>query len=121
MSREPMEARPKEKSFWMLSFLTHVTRGLIRDRNTRRKTMLATLLAALLLLFAGATFLQPLLRPRPVWFILYWLACAWLTVLAMLLALFDLLMTRVQSRAAEKVLRAQHSETPDSPTRPDKE
>ena len=52
------------------------------------------------MLFCGATFLAPVLDPktRPGWFIFYWLACAWVTVTAVLLAIFDLLLVRAQAR-----------------------
>ena len=98
-----MSSAPEEKKLRWASFVIHATRGVIRDQHTRRMTMFVSLLVALLLLGAGATFLHPMLIPHPVWFILYWLACAWLTMLAVLLALFDLLMTRMQARAAEKM------------------
>jgi hypothetical protein len=70
----------------------------------------------MVLLFSGSTFLQSILTPRqhPVWFILYWLVCAWLTLTAMLLALFDLLVVRAQARKAEKMLHGEvmEKETP---------
>jgi hypothetical protein len=68
--------------------------------------MFITLVIAMLMLFFGTTFLQPLLSPRehPGWFLLFWLACAWLTLTALFLALFDLLMLRAQGRAARKTL-----------------
>ena len=89
------------------SFVIHVTRGVIRDQNTRRKAMFVLVLAALVLLFAGSTFLQPALTPRehPVWFILFWILCAWLAVAAMLLAIFDLLIVRLESRRARRNLQ----------------
>jgi uncharacterized membrane protein len=118
-------AEPPEKQLSVLSFVVHATRGVIRDQNTRRKTMFVVLVVALVLLFLGATFLRPLLNPHehPVWFIFYWLVCAWLTVSAMLLALFDLLVVRAQIRSAGKVLRSKLSETqtPNSPDSPDNE
>ena len=69
--------------------------------------MFITLMVAMFMLFSGTTFLQPLLSPRehPGWFILFWVTCAWLTLTALLLALFDLLMLRAQDRAARKILR----------------
>jgi hypothetical protein len=90
-----------------VSFAVHATRGVIRDRSTRRWTMLAVLIVAMVLLFGGTTFLQPFLSPRehPAWFILFWLACAWLTLLALLLAVFDLLIARIQARSGRRVLR----------------
>ena len=91
----------------IVSFAIHSARGVIRDQSTRRWVMFITLVIAMLMLFSGTTFLQPLLSPRehPGWFVLFWLACAWLTLTALLLALFDLLMLRVQDRVARKILR----------------
>jgi hypothetical protein len=90
----------------IVSFAIHSARGVIRDQSTRRRVMFITLVIAMLMLFSGTTFLQPLLSPRehPGWFLLFWLACAWLTLTALLLALFDLLMLRAQDRTARKIL-----------------
>ena len=90
----------------IVSFAIHSARGVIRDHSTRRRVMFITLLIAMLMLFFGTTFLQPLLSPRehPGWFLFFWLACAWLTLTALLLALFDLLMLRARDRAARKML-----------------
>jgi hypothetical protein len=100
------EAPPKQRQLRMISFATHATRGLVRDQNTRRKTMFVVVLLAVMMFFVGATFLAPVLNPRerPGWFILYWLACAWLTATAVLLAIFDLLMVRVQGRGVKRAL-----------------
>src|SRR2546423_14291643 len=91
----------------LVSCAIHSARGVIRDQSTRRWIMFITLVIAMLMLFFGTTFLQPLLSPRehPGWFILFWVACAWLTLTALLLALFDLLMLRAQDRTARKILR----------------
>jgi hypothetical protein len=90
----------------IVSFAIHSARGVIRDQSTRRRVMFITLLIAMLMLFFGTTFLQPLLSPRehPGWFLFFWLACAWLTLTALLLALFDLLILRARDRAARKML-----------------
>jgi len=110
---------PDEKSLRATSFVVHATRGLIRDQAMRRKTMFVLLIVALVLLFAGSTFLQPFINPRehPVWFILYWFVCAWLTLTAMLLALFDMLVVRAQARKAAKTLHGElpKTQSPDSP------
>ena len=118
-----MDSPPKTKRFWMPGFVVHATRGVLRDQRSRRKMMFIVLFVALALLFCGSSFLHPLLVPHPVWFILYWFACAWFTVTAVLLAVLDLLMTRLQSRAAEKLLRQQYSRgvTPDSQSTADRE
>jgi len=100
MADEPARLR-------IVSFAIHSARGVIRDQSTRRWVMFITLLLAMLMLFCGTTFLQPLLSPRehPGWFLLFWVTCAWLTLTAFLLALFDLLMVRAQDRAARRILR----------------
>jgi hypothetical protein len=100
-----METRPPRKSFWMVPFTIHATRGLLRDERARRKTMAISLLVALLLLVAGLTILRPWLDPHehPWRFILFWFACAWATLLVLLLALLDLLLIRAQARAARKL------------------
>jgi hypothetical protein len=99
MADEPARLR-------IVSFAIHSARGVIRDQSTRRWVMFITLVVAMLMLFFGTTLLQPFLSPRehPGWFLLFWLACAWLSLTALLLALFDLLMLRAQGRAARKIL-----------------
>jgi hypothetical protein len=113
-----MEERP-EKKLAITSFAMHSARGLIRDQKTRRNTMFVLLLVALLLLFAGSTFLQTFLSPRehPGWFILFWFVCIWLTFTAFLLAIFDILLVRAQARKVEKILRTHLPNNPDSSAR----
>jgi len=91
----------------IVSFAIHSARGVVRDQSTRRWAMFVTLVIAMVMLFFGTTFLQPLLSPRehPGWFVCFWLACAWFTFTALLLALFDVLILRAQDRAARKILR----------------
>ncbi len=108
-----------EKSLRVGSFATHATRGLIREAGTRRKIMMVAIFAALLLMVAGSTFLGDALNPREhaTAFVIFWIACAWLTVLSILLAVFDLLIVRRQARAEQRRVRedvAQKS-TADSP------
>ena len=115
-----MTESPEEKPLQTTSFVVHATRGLVRDQTMRRKTMFVLLLVALVMLFLGSTFLQGFLsaRAHPVWFTIYWFACGWLTLTAMLLALFDLLMVRMEARRAKKTLQGQISagQDPNSPT-----
>jgi len=89
------------------SFIIHATRGVIRDQTLRRNIMFILLLAALTLLFSGTTFLKTTFDPRecPIWFILFWIVCGWLTVTALFLAIFDLLVVTLQSRRAQRSLR----------------
>ena len=102
-----IENSPDEKRLRTTSFVVHATRGVIRDQTTRRKAMLFLLALALLLLIAGFTFLAPALNPRehPWRVVLFWIVCIWLTFTALLLALFDLLVVRLQARRAERALR----------------
>jgi hypothetical protein len=103
----------------MVPFTVHATRGLLRDQRSRRKTMAISLIIAVVLMVAGLTILRPWLDPHehPWRFILYWLVVAWETVLVLLLALFDLLMMRAQTRAAKKLLEEQfrRRSAPESP------
>jgi hypothetical protein len=102
-----MENSPDEKHLQTTSFVVHATRGVIREQNTRRKAMLFLLALALLLLISGFTVLQPALNPRehPWRVIFFWIVCTWLTFTALLLALFDLLVLRLQARRTERELR----------------
>jgi hypothetical protein len=102
-----MENPPEKKDLQATSFVVHATRGVIRDQGPRRKAMLFLLALALLLLISGFTFLQPALNPQehPWRVILFWIVCIWLTFTALLLALFDLLVIRLQVRRAERSLR----------------
>ena len=107
-----MENGPPPKRFWMVPFTIHATRGLLRDESSRRKTMAVSLLVAVLMLMAGLTVLRPWLNPHehPWRFILFWFACAWETVLVLLLALLDMLLIRAKARAARQLLREKFSD-----------
>jgi uncharacterized membrane protein YedE/YeeE len=101
-----METRPPEKRFWMVPFTIHATRGLLRDQKSRRKTMTLCLVVAVALSIAGFTGFGSWLDPHehPVRFLFFWGACGWITVTALLLALIDMLMLRVQARRAREEL-----------------
>lgn len=104
-----MEEPPRPARFWMLGFVIQISRGLFRDQIARRKMMFATLVVAMVMLFLGTTFLQNALIAHPVWFLIFWAACAWITLLAALLAVFDLLIVRAQGRAAARLLREEYA------------
>ncbi len=110
------ERPPDQRGLRIVSFAAHSARGLLRDQTMRRKTMFWTVIVAVAMLFCSATFLGPVLDPQthPAWFILYWLACAWLTVTVVLLAIFDLLMVRAQARAEKRALAEKMTESADS-------
>ena len=112
-----METRPPEKRLEMAPFTIHATRGLLRDPKMRRIMMMISIVIAAILLVIGLTGLRSWLDPHehPWRFILFWLACAWQTMLAILLALFDVLLTRSQERAARKALREEVGQARFSP------
>ena len=87
-------------------FVIQVSKGLIRDQRTRRTLMFYTVLGALVMIFAGATFLQSLLdaKEHPVLVLVYWAACAWITLLAVLLALYDMVKVRGEVRRERRRL-----------------
>ena len=99
---------PEEKRLEHTAFVLHATRGLIRDQKTRRRVMIVVIIAVLLMV-SGSTIFQAVLDPHehPGWFILFWLVCAWLTVTAILMAVFDLLMLRSRSHEQERRLRSE--------------
>lgn len=104
-----METPPPEKRLEVAPFTIHATRGLLRDPKMRRILMAISIVLAAILLVIGLTGLRSWLAPHehPWRFVLYWAVCAWQTTLAVLLAVFDLLLTRAQDRAAQKALREQ--------------
>jgi hypothetical protein len=116
-----MENSPREKRLEATSFVAHATRGVIRDQTMRRKAMLLLLALAVLLLILGGTVLAPWLNPREhlLGALVFWLACIWLTLTGMLLAVFDLLAARLAAKRAERALREQikSDETRSSPSR----
>jgi hypothetical protein len=78
------------------------------------------MLVALLILFVGYAVLDRWLYDHPVAFVVYWAACAWVTLLCVLLAIFDLLLVRLQARreirriAREKFQEAGNDDDPEA-------
>lgn len=99
----------EEKNLKVAGFSLQVTRGVLRDRGSRRMVMAGAVAVALGMMVLGSTFLDSTLDPHthPARFILYWLACAWVTITALLLALLDLLMVRKDARALRENLERQ--------------
>ncbi|HEX5176695.1 MAG TPA: hypothetical protein VFV83_06695 [Chthoniobacteraceae bacterium] len=91
----------------MFKLVIQISKGLIRDHQTRRWTMFYALLAAMLMLFTGAVLIDSWLRDRVVLLLAWWAACAWLTLLALLLAMFDILVIRAAARQERRRLERQ--------------
>lgn len=105
-----MEARPhshrqnESSTVTNVRFIIQVSKGLIRNQKARRLLMFYGVLIALVLLFAGSTFLWPLLRSRPIVFLIYWAICGWITLLAVLLAFYDLIRVRADARRSLRAI-----------------
>ena len=102
-SPQPSPARPPRGGF--LGAVLLYTRGMIFDQHLRRLTMFYAVLVAMVMAFAGDIFFGEWLREKLVRFVIWWLVCGWLTVLAALLAVYDLLMLRIQHRLVRRELR----------------
>ena len=102
----PPADKERRRGFW--SVVRTYTRGLIVDQHLRRLTMFYTVIAAMVMIFAGVTFLEDWLdwHYHVMRFAVYWLAVGWLTILTALLAVYDLLLLRVQHRLLRRELRA---------------
>jgi membrane protein implicated in regulation of membrane protease activity len=68
-----------------------ITTGIARDQSQRRRVMFALTLAALAMLFLGTFLLWSTFAAHPLFFAIYWLACVWLVICVLLLAIYDLL------------------------------
>ena len=88
------------------SFVILITKGLIRDLRMRRATMFAVAIAAMLMVFFGSVFLGS--KDENPWLVIcYWLGCAWLTVLLLLLALYDMIALRSKIAAERLKLKSE--------------
>jgi pilus assembly protein TadC len=103
----------------VVKFIIQISRGILRDQRMRRSTMFYVMLIALVMLFAGSALIDHWLRENVWLFLLWWGLCAWLTLLAVLLALFDLLLVRTAARRerrrlANQLLREEPSDIDDA-------
>lgn len=85
-------------------FIIQVCKGLIRHGRARRTLMFYTTVVLLVLCFVGATFLSTWLRGHPLIFLGFWGLVAWLTMLIVLLALYDMVKVRADGRRAHRQL-----------------
>lgn len=68
-----------------------IARAVLYDRLARRKVIGRMLMFVLMMMAAGLWLIDGLLARSPWYFLLWWGACVLLTVLVMLLALYDVL------------------------------
>jgi len=73
--------------------------------------MFYSVLIAIILAFSGSTILWPLLREHPFLFLGFWAACVWITLVAVLLALYDMAKVREEGRLERQRLRAEYLES----------
>jgi hypothetical protein len=85
-----------------------ISKGIIRDQRSRRTVMFYGTLTALIVLFVGSTVLDRWLRDRPFAFVVFWAACAWITILCVLLALLDLLLVRAVVRRERRRIEQEY-------------
>lgn len=91
----------------MIALIVAITRGIVRDLRVRRTVLFFIVLVAMLMTFGGAVLFEKWLIARPLLFIFYWLACAWLVVLSVLMALFDMLLVRRMAVEEKRRLRSE--------------
>lgn len=70
----------------------------------RRNMMCWVIMAAVVMLFIGWAILHGFLIERPLLFAGYWFVCAWLTLVSVLLAVFDILIQFAKGRTSKKLL-----------------
>lgn len=79
--------------------------------------MFILLVMALLMVFAGSTFLEGVIA-KPVTFIVYWGICGWLTLAAMLLAVWDMFLLRAATRREKRTLKEMLDHLDEDPNDP---
>lgn len=80
-----------------------LSKGILRDTRLRRNVMLWLMAAALVMLFLGSWLMSDdWARRHYVLYFLYWAFCLWITLTAVLLAVFDMLIIRATARAMRR-------------------
>lgn len=81
---------------------------MVTHQNARRSAMFYLLVLALGFVVVGGILVPGWLRARPVLLFAFWLTCAGLTLTAMVLAFFDLILVRMTWRVGQRTLREQY-------------
>jgi len=95
-------------------FIIQACKGIIRSQRVRRTLMFWDVLVVLVLSFLGSTFFWPWLRGHPLFFLGYWALCGWLTILAAMLAVYDLAKVRLDAKRAHDEIKREFLRRPDS-------
>jgi hypothetical protein len=90
-----------------LQLAVAIATGIARSQPQRRRAMFVLTAAALAMVFLGVTMLWSVFPGHPLFFAIYWLACAWITVCVLLLAIYDLLMVVRRGRQERESARRQ--------------
>ncbi|HEY2342256.1 MAG TPA: hypothetical protein VGH90_04460 [Chthoniobacteraceae bacterium] len=92
----------------MFQLLVQICKGLIRNQSARRLIMFYDVIVALVMVFGGACIHKQWVAEHLLFSVVYWAACMLLTFLAILLALFDMLLVRSAARRERRRLEAQY-------------
>lgn len=111
---EPKPKAPIERGPAFLHAIRRLTRLLVIEQSIRRSVMFYLLACALAFVLVGGILFPDWLRHRPLVFIAFWLACASMTLGAVVLACCDLIIVRIASRVAQRSLREQYRIEEDS-------
>ncbi|HEY8900029.1 MAG TPA: hypothetical protein VIM61_06425 [Chthoniobacterales bacterium] len=88
-----------------LRLILAISTGIARDQGQRRRAISILLAATLVLLGVGIFPLWNFFASHPLFFAIYWLVCAWLTICVLLLAIYDLLMVIRRGREERAAAR----------------
>ena len=95
----------------MFRLVILLSKGILRVQRTRRLAMLWLVGSAVVMLFLGSLLLSDTwARAHPWLYFFYWVACGWLTLTGVLLALLDILLLRAAARAMRRQLERQFVE-----------
>ena len=79
-----------------------IASGILRDRSARRRWLGAFLFASLVMIVGGVWVLDAWLASGPLVFLLWWVACALLTLITLLFAVYDVLAAVKEEKASAK-------------------
>lgn len=111
---EPKPKAPAEQGPVFLVWIRRLARLLVIEQSIRRSVMFYLLAGALACVLVGGILFPDWLRHRPLFFLVFWLACASMTMAAVVLACCDLIIVRIAARVAQRALREQYRIEDDS-------